>query len=96
MQKLLLMLHEFILKHLSNTNIYSDKLEIVQSKNKLKTHFFCNCIYTFRENGPLQGLIFILSCCPIKKRCIPISFYIYWIFSLGMRVITCKYYGCII
>ena len=38
----------FITKPLSNTNVYSDKLQIVKSKKKLKDRFFCNCTYFVR------------------------------------------------
>ena len=33
----------FITKPLSNTNVYSDKLQIIKSKKNLKDRFFCNC-----------------------------------------------------
>ena len=74
------MLHEFIIKPLSNTNIYLDKLEIVRSENKIeKTQFFSNYIYIFRENGPLQGLIAFINFYTFhvalsKKRCISYFF----------------------
>ena len=42
----------FITKPLSNTNVYSDKLQIVKSKKKLKEIFLQ--LYIFRENGPLD------------------------------------------
>ena len=39
----------FITKPLSNTNVDSDKLQIVKSKKKIeKTDFFCNCTYFVR------------------------------------------------
>ena len=41
----------FITKPLSNTNVYSDKLQIVKSKKKVKRQIFLQ-LYIFRENGP--------------------------------------------
>ena len=41
----------FITKPLSNTNVYSDKLQIVKSKKKLKRQIFLR-LYIFRDNGP--------------------------------------------
>ena len=38
----------FITKSLSNTNVYSDKLQIVKSKKKMKRQIFCNCTYFVR------------------------------------------------
>ena len=42
----------FITKPLSNTNVYSHKLQIVKSKKKLKRQIFLQ-LYIFRGNGPL-------------------------------------------
>ena len=53
----------FITKPLSNTNVYSDKLQIVKSKKKLKRQIFLQ-LYIFRENGPLvpvEHIYYILS-----------------------------------
>ena len=41
----------FITKPLSNTIVYSDKLQIVKSKKTLKRQIFLR-LYIFRENGP--------------------------------------------
>ena len=41
----------FITKPLSNTNVYSDKLQIVKSKKKIEKTDFLQ-LYIFRENGP--------------------------------------------
>ena len=41
----------FITKPLSNTNVYSDKLQIVKSKKTIQKTDFLQ-LYIFRENGP--------------------------------------------
>ena len=42
----------FITKPLSNTNVYSDKLQIAKGKKKMKRQIFLQ-LYIFLENGPI-------------------------------------------
>ena len=60
----------FITKPLSNTNVYSDKLQIVKSKKKIEIENFLQ-LYIFRENGP--NILSIIMC----------SFHVYLVLILN-------------